>query len=233
MSDALPVVTRPKDLGSPDPSRRRIAAEEPARGAERAASSLVTVLRDVSARVKSSLPEDLVHIRRWDREKMLREGKELSRSVYRQVFNRIPGVSAVAALVVGGWVASTFTTSPFKAALARWGLVNGGSRVVSGPMYRFLSVVLPILVAAVTAYVVQKIMKDRRERQMQKDIIEVSKLGMEVQTLVNDKLVILESARAAGLLSPNEYLAKKASLYAAHSRALRPEIRDLLISKLD
>lgn len=232
MSDARPVVKRFKDLGSPDPSRRRIAAEELARGAERAADPLVAALRDISARVKSSLPEDLVHIRRWDREKMLREGKELSRSVYRQVFNRIPGVSAVAALVVGGWVASTFTTSPFKAALARWGLVNGGRHVVSGPMYRFLSVVLPILVAAVTAYVVQKIMKDRRERQMQKDIIEVSKLGMEVQTLVNDKLVILESARDAGLLSPNEYLTKKASLYAAYSRALRPEIRDLLVSKL-
>src|SRR5512139_4228374 len=95
----------------------------------------------------------------WNRTRVLKEGKELSAFLARQAFNQIPGMSAVAALIVGAWVASTFTTSPFKAFMARWGLMKGGRHVVSGGTYRFLSLVLPIFVAAVTAYAVSKILK--------------------------------------------------------------------------
>jgi len=137
----------------------------------------------------------------WDRTRLLKEGKELSAFLARQSFNQIPGTSAVAALIVGWWVASTFTTSPIRAFMARWGLMKGGRHVVSGSAYRFLSIVLPILVAAVTAYAVGKILKVVRERQMQKNMIRVSQLGEEVQALVNDRLAILEKAKEAGLLS--------------------------------
>lgn len=232
MSDPRPIGKCVKDPGSPVPSPGRPAAEEIVRGAGRAARLAVEGFRGISGRVLDSLPEDLRNIRQWDRAKVLREGKELSKVLSRQIFNRIPGVSAIAGLIVGAWVASTFTTSPVKATLARWGFIEGGRHVVSSPMYRFLSVVLPVLVAAVTAYVVQKIMKNHREQRMQRDIAEVSRLGKDVQAAVNGNLGILEKARDAGLLSPGEYLAKKADLYATYSRPLSPKIRDLLISKL-
>ena len=168
----------------------------------------------------------------WDRTRLLKEGKELSAFLARQVFNQIPGMSAVAALIVGGWVASTFTTSPFMAFMARWGLMKGGRHVVSGSTYRFLSIVLPILVAAVTAYAVSRILKVVRERQMQKNMIRVSRLGEEIQALVNDRLAILEKAKEAGLLSAGEYLTKKANLYNGYARIPSSQIKDLLIRKL-
>ena len=167
-----------------------------------------------------------------DRTRLLKEGKELSAFLARQAFNQIPGMSAVAALLVGGWVASTFTTSPFRAFLARWGLMQGGRHVVSGSTYRFLSIVLPILAAAVTAYAVSKILKVVREQQMQKSRIRVSQLGEEIQALVNDRLAILEKAKDAGLLSPGEYLTKKANLYNGYARIPSSQIKDLLIGKL-
>ena len=168
----------------------------------------------------------------WDRTRLLKEGKELSAFLARQSFNQIPGTSAVAALIVGWWVASTFTTSPIRAFMARWGLMKGGRHVVSGSAYRFLSIVLPILVAAVTAYAVGKILKVVRERQMQKNMIRVSQLGEEVQALVNDRLAILEKAKEAGLLSDGEYLTKKANLYNEYARIPSSQIKDLLIGKL-
>lgn len=176
--------------------------------------------------------EMLSRLKRWDRTRLRKEGKELSFYLARQAFNQIPGVSAIAALLVGGWVASTFTTSPFRATLARWGLMKGGTHVVSGHMYRFLSVVLPILVAAITAYAVNKILKHLREQQMQKNIGKVAQLGPDVQAVVNDKLVILEKAKEAGLLSAGEYLTKKANLYTTYSRIGSSQIKDLLIGKL-
>ena len=167
-----------------------------------------------------------------DRTRLLKEGKELSAFLARQAFNQIPGMSAVAALIVGWWVASTFTTSPVRAFMAKWGLMKGGRHVVSGSTYRFLSVVLPLLVAAVTAYAVSKILKVVREQQMQKNMIRISQLGEEIQTLVNDRLAILGKAKEAGLLSDGEYLTKKANLYNVHSRMPSSQIKELLIGKL-
>ena len=167
-----------------------------------------------------------------DRTRLLKEGKELSTFLARQVFNQIPGASAVAALVIGWWVASTFTTSPLRAFMARWGLMKGGRHVVSGSTYRFLSIVLPILVAAVTAYAVSKILKYVREHQMQKNMIRVSQLGEEIQALVNDRLAILEKAKEAGLLSDGEYLTKKSNLYNEYAKFSSSQIKDLLIGKL-
>src|SRR3970282_80661 len=106
-----------------------------------------------------------------DRTRLLKEGKELSAFLARQAFHQIPGMSAVAALIAGWWVASTFTTSPFRAFMARWGLMKGGRHVVSGSTYRFLSIVLPILVGAAPPYAGSKILKVVREKQMKKNMI--------------------------------------------------------------
>jgi len=168
----------------------------------------------------------------WDRTRLLKEGKELSAFLARQAFNQIPGMSAVAALIVGWWVASTFTTSPIRAFMAKWGLLKGGTHVVRGSTYRFLSFILPILVAAVTAYVVNKILKVVREQQIQKNMIKISQLGEEVQAFINDKLSILEKAKEAGLVSEGEYLTKKANLYNEYARIPSSQITDLMIGKL-
>jgi hypothetical protein len=178
------------------------------------------------------LIEILIRLKKWDRAKTAIELKELSHFLVRQVFNQIPGVSAIAALIVGGWVASTFTTSPLKATLASWGLIKGGTHVVSGHMYRFLSIFLPILVAGFTVYLVQKILKSFREKQMQRNIVKISQLGKDVQALLQERLIILEKAKETGLLSNSEYLTKKANLYATYSRILPTQIKELLISKL-
>jgi hypothetical protein len=168
----------------------------------------------------------------WDRANVTAEVRHLSSVLMRQVFNQIPGVSGVAALMVGGWVASTYTTSPWKAALAQWGLISGGKHLVSSGTYRFMSVVLPIVVGAITAYVVQKRLKAFRERQMERDIALVARLGNEVPAVVEKKLAILEQAREAGLLSPSEYLTKKANLYATYSQVIPTRVKELLISKI-
>ena len=174
----------------------------------------------------------LVQPKKRERRKTLKELRELSRLLARQAFGQIPGVSAAAALIVGGWVASTFTTSPLRATLASWGLIRGGRHVVSGPMYRFLSIGLPIFAAGITAYLVQKVLKSFRERRMQNDILRISKLGKDIQAPLQEKLVLLEKAREAELLSYAEYLTKKANLYDEYSRILPVQIKDLLISKL-
>ncbi|GEM_PF-1254096 len=178
------------------------------------------------------LIELLLRLKQWNWMKIVSETKQLSYVLVRQVFNQIPSISGIAALMIGGWVASTFTASPWKATLARWGLMKGGKHLVSNQMYQFLSVVLPILVAAVTAYLVQKLLKTVRERQMERNIVRVSQLGKDVQALVEEKLVILEKAREAGLLSSSEYLTKKANLYATYSHILPIQIKELLVSKI-
>jgi len=183
-------------------------------------------------RMMDRLIEILSKLKKLDRTQILKELRELSYFVTRQVFNQIPSASALAACIVGVWVASTFTTSPWKALLAKWGIMKGGRHLVSSQMYQFLSVVVPILVAAVTAYLVQKMLKRAREQQMERNIVRVSQLGKDVQTLVQEKLQILEKAKGAGLLSFSEYFAKKANVYATYSRTLPAQFKEFLIGKL-
>jgi len=100
--------------------------------------------------------EILQDFEKLDRARLAQELRELFHYINKQLFSQIPGVSAIAGLLVGSWVASTFTTSRFKGFLASWGLIKGGTRVVSASTYSFLSISLPILAAALTAYAVQK-----------------------------------------------------------------------------
>jgi hypothetical protein len=93
------------------------------------------------------LIETLQYLEQLDKAKLAKELGELFYYINKRVFSQIPGVSAIAGLLVGSWVASTFTTSRLKGFLASWGLIKGGTRVVSTTTYSFLSISLPILAA--------------------------------------------------------------------------------------
>ena len=178
------------------------------------------------------LIEILQELEKLDKAKLAQELRELFHYINKQVFRQIPGVSAIAGLLVGSWVASTFTTSRFKGFLASWGLIKGGTRVVSTTTYSFLSISLPILAAALTAYIVQKAMKAYREKQLKRNMARVAQLGKEVQAEIQEKLNILEKAREAGLVSASEYSTKKSTLYQAYSRASAFKFQEFLIKKL-
>ncbi len=174
----------------------------------------------------------LKNFQKLDKAKLAQEIQELFHYIYLQVFGRIPGVSAIVGLLVGSWVASTFTTSRFKGFLASWGLIKGGTRVVSTTTYSFLSFSLPILAAALTAYIVQKAMIAYREKQLKRNMAWVAQLGQEAQAEVQEKLNILEKAKEAGLVSASEYATKKSYLYQAYARTFPFKFQEFLIQKL-
>jgi len=99
--------------------------------------------------------------------------------------------------------------------------------------YRFLSVFLPILVTAITAYVVQKTLKTYREKQLARDMAHVAQLGQEVQSELSDKMRILDKAKEAGLITDNEYQIKIANLYQSYSRTYHSTIEAIIIKKLE
>ncbi|MHB8483141.1 MAG: hypothetical protein ACYDBV_10510 [Nitrospiria bacterium] len=174
----------------------------------------------------------LLRFKNWDKTKVIKESKEFFQHFLKQLYNQIPGVSAAAGLTAGGWIASTFTTSPLKATLASWGLMKGGRHVVSGSMYQFLSIFVPLLVAGITAYIVQKLLKMFRARQMERNMAIVEQMEPAVQNSLREKLTILEKAKEAGILSSGEYFTKKSNLYQTYSRILPKHLKELLINKL-
>lgn len=183
-------------------------------------------------KIAEILTDIVRRLKRWDKKKLAQERKEVGRYLLKQLFNQIPGASAVAALLVGGWIASTFTTSPITATLASWGLMKGGTRVVSGSTYRFLSVFLPLFAAGTTAYSVQKLLKYFREKEMERNKVLVAQLGKEIQAALQAKIDLLEKTKEAGLLSEGEYFTKKANLYQTYSRIVPEKIRELITNKL-
>ena len=167
-----------------------------------------------------------------DRDAIVKELKEIAYHINKQLFSQIPSVSAIAGILVGWWVAATFTNSPIKGFLSQWGFIKGGTHVVSNTTYKVISVALPLLAMAVTAYAVQKGMKIYRAKQQEKNMTFVAHLGQEVQSEIRGKIGILDQARNAGLLSENEYRTKIANLYQSYSRN-HSTIEDILINKLE
>ena len=104
--------------------------------------------------------------------------------------------------------------------------------MVSSGTYKILSVFLPLFVTAVTAYLVQKVLKNYREKRLQKDIAWVAQLGPEVQAELQDKLDILGKAQEAGLVSESEYHTKKASLYQSYVQPDASKIEHFIINKI-
>jgi len=178
------------------------------------------------------LIEVLQELEKLDKAKLAKELTELFHYINKQVFSQIPGLSAIAGLGVGSWVASTFTTSRFKGFLASWGLIRGGTRVVSATTYTFLSLSLPIFAAALTAYMAQKAMKSFREKQLERNMVRVALLGKEVQSELEEKLKILDKAKEAGLIAQGEYFTKRANLYQAYARSFPFKFEEFLLKKL-
>lgn len=161
------------------------------------------------------------------------EAKEVMSFLGKQVFNQIPSVSAVTGILVGTWVASNFTASPLKGFLAEWGLMKGGTHVVSSGTYKFLSVLLPMLVTGITAYAVHKGLKAFREMKLEVNMSRVSRLSPEVQAELKSKLALLEKTREAGILSQGECETKVAGLYQSYAKKKSlSKVEELLVSRL-
>jgi hypothetical protein len=85
------------------------------------------------------------------------EARKLGRSVWQQLRpNVLPRFPAFAGLVVGWWIADTYTSSHFKSVLHSLGIGSGGKRVVSGDTYRAMLFWLPILAAGLCAYLADR-----------------------------------------------------------------------------
>ncbi|MBI5644062.1 MAG: hypothetical protein HY954_11390 [Deltaproteobacteria bacterium] len=179
-----------------------------------------------------SLIEQLQRLEKMDKAALAKEFKEFLYFINKQVFKQIPSLSAIGGLLVGAWVSSTFTTSPIKGTLASLGLIKGGKHVVSSATYTLLAIILPILSAALTAYIIQKTLKSYREKQLQRNMAAVAGLGKEVQAKLQEKLALLEKAREAGIVSESEYHTKRAGLYQSYSRTLSSRIEEIVIDKL-
>ncbi len=179
------------------------------------------------------MAEGIAKIRDMTRDDWARELRELAFHVKKQLFSQIPGVSAIAGILVGSWVAGTFTNSPVKGLLSSFGIMKGGTHVVSTATYRFLSLVLPILATVLTAYIVQKAMKAYRGKQLERNMASVAHLRPEVRSELQKKVEILDTARAAGLISESEHRTKMANLYQSSVRHDRSGIEEIIINKLE
>jgi hypothetical protein len=175
----------------------------------------------------------LQNMKDMDKVKLARELREIAYHTKQQLFIKIPGVSAVVGLLIGSWVASTFTNSPIKGFLSSWGFMKGGTHVVSTTTYRFVSVFLPIVATAITAYIVQKALKAYREKRLERDMALVSQLGQETQNELRDKTSVLDKAKEAGLISDSEYQTKIANLYQSYTRNYHSGIEEIIIKKLE
>lgn len=152
-------------------------------------------------------------LRNMNRKSMIAELKELALTINKQFFGQIPGVSALTGLAAGAWVASTFTTSSFRGALAHWGLTSGPSIVVSENTYRVLAVAMPVLATAIVMYVVQKLLHAYREWRLASDMRRIDAMNESVRCEVGFCMALLDQAREVKLLSAGEHHTKKCELY--------------------
>ena len=68
-----------------------------------------------------------------------------------------PKAPALVGMAVGWWIANTYTDSRFRSALRSMGLASGGTHVVSGSTYRAMTFWLPLLSAALCAYIGERV----------------------------------------------------------------------------
>ena len=87
-----------------------------------------------------------------------RETVGFGRAVLMQLRSQVlPKAPALVGLAVGWWVANTYTDSHFRSALRSIGIGSGGTRVVSSSTYETMSFWLPLLAAALCAYLGERI----------------------------------------------------------------------------
>jgi hypothetical protein len=87
-----------------------------------------------------------------------RETVGFGRAVLMQLRSQLlPKAPALVGLAVGWWVANTYTDSHLRSALRSIGIGGGGTRVVSSSTYEAMSFWLPLLAAALCAYLGERI----------------------------------------------------------------------------
>jgi hypothetical protein len=69
----------------------------------------------------------------------------------------LPKAPAIAGLTVGWWIANTYTDSHLRSALRSLGIGSGGTRVVSSSTYDAMTFWLPLLAAALCAYLGERL----------------------------------------------------------------------------
>lgn len=69
----------------------------------------------------------------------------------------LPKAPAIAGLCVGWWIANTYTDSHLRSALRSVGIGSGGTRVVSSSTYEAMTFWLPLLAAALCAYLGERL----------------------------------------------------------------------------
>lgn len=93
------------------------------------------------------------------------EAAGLGRAIVSQLRSHLlPKAPALAGLVVGWWIANTYTDSHVRSVLRSVGIGSGGTRVVSGDTYKAMSFWLPLLAAAVCAYLGERVAGYYRQR---------------------------------------------------------------------
>lgn len=93
------------------------------------------------------------------------EAARLGRALWGQLRPAIlPRAPALAGLAVGWWIANTYTDSRWKSLARSVGLGSGGTTVVSGETYRAMRFWLPLLAAALCAYLGDRLAAAWRER---------------------------------------------------------------------
>ena len=143
-------------LGAAVIQSRKAEAELPqdlVRAVTDARSDLHSVIEERSQRLLpyggSALPKWFPHMRR--------ECTALGRALWLQLRPSVlPRSPALVGLAVGWWMADTYTDSHFRSVLHSLGIGQGGRRVVSGETYRLMMFWLPILVAALCAYLADR-----------------------------------------------------------------------------
>jgi len=69
----------------------------------------------------------------------------------------LPKAPAIAGLTVGWWIANTYTDSHLRSAIRSLGIGSGGTRVVSSSTYEAMTFWLPLLAAALCAYLGERL----------------------------------------------------------------------------
>lgn len=88
----------------------------------------------------------------------LTESLGFSRAVLTQLRSHfLPKAPALAGLAVGWWIARTYTDSHLHSVLRTLGIGKGGTRVVSSSTYEAMSFWLPLLAAALCAYLGERL----------------------------------------------------------------------------
>jgi hypothetical protein len=93
------------------------------------------------------------------------ETRQLGRAVWLQLRAQLtPKAPALAGMAMGWWITSRYTDSHARSILRSIGIGHGGTHVVSGSSYKAMQFGLPLLAAAVCAYLGERIAAAVRER---------------------------------------------------------------------